>query len=140
MVKVKVMLRPTVSRPVCLGIYNPPGAQDQIFITVRQMQVSCGALSLTRRRVWHLQLLLVLASEVILGSESRGTHDHILLSQIRESPSLEGRSPYLYLPGTVWPGYTPGHRVPFSSPSTTRRATVEVFEPTSKRGETIRNP
>jgi hypothetical protein len=34
------------------------------------------------RRVCRLQLLLVLASAVILGSESRGTRDHILLSQI----------------------------------------------------------
>jgi hypothetical protein len=40
---------------------------------------------LTRGRVCCLQLLLVLASTVILGSESRGTHDHILLSQIRDS-------------------------------------------------------
>jgi hypothetical protein len=36
---------------------------------------------------------------------------------------------YLDLPGIGWPSYTPRHLVPFSSPSTTRRATVEVFEP-----------
>jgi hypothetical protein len=41
--------------------------------------------------VWRLQLLLALASSVILGSESRGTHDHILMSQIRDSPNLEGQ-------------------------------------------------
>jgi hypothetical protein len=40
-----------------------------------------------------LQLLLVLASAVILGSESHGTHDHILLSQIPDSPNLEGQIP-----------------------------------------------
>jgi hypothetical protein len=34
-----------------------------------------------------------LSSAVILGSEHRGTHDHILLSQIRYSPNLEGQAP-----------------------------------------------
>jgi hypothetical protein len=41
---------------------------------------------LTRGWVCYLQLLLVLASAFILWSESRGTHDHILLSQIRYFP------------------------------------------------------
>jgi hypothetical protein len=45
--------------------------------------------------VCRLQLLLGLASAVILRSESRGIHDHILMSQIRNSPNLEARSPYL---------------------------------------------
>jgi hypothetical protein len=40
-----------------------------------------------------LQLLLDLASAVILRSESCGTHDHILLSQIRDSPNLEDQVP-----------------------------------------------
>jgi hypothetical protein len=47
-------------------------------------------------------MLLALASAVLLGSESLGIRDHILLSQIL--------------------------RLPFSSPSTTRRVTVEVFD------------
>jgi hypothetical protein len=49
--------------------------------------------SLTRDRVCRLQLLLVLASAVIHRSESRGTYDRILLSQIRDSPNLEGQVP-----------------------------------------------
>jgi hypothetical protein len=43
--------------------------------------------SLTRGWVCLLQLLLVHDSAVILSSESRGTHDHILLSQIRDPPT-----------------------------------------------------
>jgi hypothetical protein len=42
----------------------------------------------------RLELLLALASAVVLGSESRRTHDHILLSQTRDSPSLEGQVHY----------------------------------------------
>jgi hypothetical protein len=40
----------------------------------------------------------VLASVVILGSESHGTHNHILLSQIRDSPNLEGQVPVFISP------------------------------------------
>jgi hypothetical protein len=63
---------------------------------------------LTGGWVCRLQLLLALASAVNLRSEYHKTHDHILLSQIRDSPNLELRSPYLYPPGTAWPSYTPG--------------------------------
>jgi hypothetical protein len=73
-----------VSSPVCLGIKHTSGAYNQIFTTVRQLRLCCcGAFSLMRGQVCRLQLLLVLASAVILGSESHGNRDHILLSQIR---------------------------------------------------------
>jgi hypothetical protein len=42
----------------------------------------CRVTSLTRERVCLLYMLLALASAVFLGSESRGTRYHILLSQI----------------------------------------------------------
>jgi hypothetical protein len=54
--------------------------------------------SLMRGWVCCLQLLLVLASAVTLGSESRGTHDHILLSQILDPPNLEGHVPVFISP------------------------------------------
>jgi hypothetical protein len=47
---------------------------------------------------WVCRVLLGLASAVILRSESRGTHDHILLSQIRDSPNLEGQVPVFISP------------------------------------------
>jgi hypothetical protein len=40
-----------------------------------------GAVSLTRGQIYNLQLLLGLASAGFLGSQSRVTHAHILLSQ-----------------------------------------------------------
>jgi hypothetical protein len=65
--------------------------------------VDVVALSLTRGRVCRLQLLLELASAVILGSESCGTRYHILLSQIRDFPFRR----LLRLVGLQWRYSTP---------------------------------
>jgi hypothetical protein len=55
-------------------------------------------------------------------------------------PAWRVRPPYLYPPGTRWPIYTPRHGVPFWSSPTTRRNTVEVFEPASTRGYVTTHP
>jgi hypothetical protein len=97
-------LRQTVSRPLCLGIKDRSRAYDQIFITVRHLRVCWYAvLSLTRGRVCRLQLLLALAKAFILGVESRGTRDHILLSQIWDFSFRR----LLQLPGLRWRYSTP---------------------------------
>jgi hypothetical protein len=77
--------------------------------------------SLTRGWACRLQMLLVLTSEVILRSGSRGTHDHISLSQIRDSHNLDGQVPVYISPGTGWLSCTPRQWVPFSLPPTTQR-------------------
>jgi hypothetical protein len=64
--------------------------------------------------VCRLQLLLVLASAEIRVSESRGTRGYSFLSQIWDSPNLEGQAPVIYIPqeqgGPVIP---PGTGFPF---------------------------
>jgi hypothetical protein len=87
------------------------------------------------RWICRLQLLLGLASAAILRSESRGTHDHILLSQIPDSPILEGQVPVCISPrNRVTQLYPQVLGSLFVTP-TTRRATMEVFEHASTRGD-----
>jgi hypothetical protein len=49
-------------------------------------------------RGWVCRLLLALANAVILGSESRWNHGHVLQSEILDSPNLEGQIPVFICP------------------------------------------
>jgi hypothetical protein len=99
------------------------------FLLVRQLRVFwCGAPSLTRGRVCRLQLLLVIGSAVILAGLMTVSNSRL--------PQPRGPGPRIYIPQEQGgPVITPGTglRVAFSSPPTTRRATVEVFELASTR-------
>jgi hypothetical protein len=100
------MLRPTVSSPVCLGIKHPSGALRQDFYycqTVAGLLMS-GALSDERTS---------LSFSIAAGARQRS---HFWVQVLWDS------QPY----------FTVSHsRLRFSSPPTTRRATVEVFDPAS---------
>jgi hypothetical protein len=71
--------------------------------------------SLMKGWVCRLQLLLVLASAVILRSEPRGTHDHFYCLRFETPPIWRAKSPCLYPPATGWSGYTPRHCSTFFS-------------------------
>jgi hypothetical protein len=70
---------------------------------------------------------LLLQFTVTLVSKSSRTRE-ILLSHLRLPHSGGPGSPFLYLPGTGWPSYTPGLWVPFLSPLTSRRASPAKAE------------
>jgi hypothetical protein len=82
----------------------PSGGHDQIFITLFQLRSCfCGAPSLKRGQVCLLNKLLALSIVVFLGSESLGTHDHILLSEIWDFPFRR----LLRIAGSRWRYSTP---------------------------------
>jgi hypothetical protein len=68
-----------------------------------------------------------LASAVTLGSKSRRTHDHILLSHLRSQPG--GPGPHIIPQEQGGPVIPPGTGLPFLLPLTARRATVEHSNP-----------
>jgi hypothetical protein len=93
--------RRSVSKSWCRA---PSRTHDQKFITVWQLRSCfCWAPSLTRGRVCLSIMLLALANAVLLGSESLGTRDHILLSQIWDVPFRR----LLRLAGPRWRYWTP---------------------------------
>jgi hypothetical protein len=85
--KVKVILRTTDIRPVRPDVRPPSGKRDKFFFQFLgiYLDIHCFSMwcaSLTRGLVGNLCLLLSFTSALCLGSESRRTRDHTLLSEL----------------------------------------------------------
>jgi hypothetical protein len=100
------MLRPTVSRTVCFGIKHPSGAYDKIYITDRH----CEFVDVERS-----DERIGLPFTIAAGPRQRSHYRVRVLWDLRLYFTLSDS------------------RLPFSSPSTTPRTTVEVFDPASTR-------
>jgi hypothetical protein len=107
-----LMLRPTVSRPVCLGIKHPSRAYDQIFFSRSEYGIR---LTVTFLIPW-----------VTLSDERLG------LSFVCAAGPCQRSLSRVLVPWDLRPYFTVSDlRLPFLSPPTTRRVAVEVFDPAS---------
>jgi hypothetical protein len=95
-VKVEVNLRPTVSRPVYLGVRHPSGTRNQFFFL---LEISFVEPSLTRGRVCNLpyNCFWALPEQSLLG-RSPTELTAIFYCLIWDSPNLEGQVPVFISP------------------------------------------
>jgi hypothetical protein len=134
-VRVKVMLQQMVSRPVCLGVKPPSGAQDQILITIRHLRVCwCGAPPDER-----MGLLFTIVDCPRQRSHSRvrvprNSWPYFTVPDSR-LPQSGGSGRHIYIPQEQGGPVIPQALGSILSPPTTRRATEKVFEPASTLGD-----
>jgi hypothetical protein len=133
LVEVEVTLRPTVSRPVSLGVRRPSGTHNQFYfllkIFFRHLRV-CNFLAPSLTRGWVCNLLYnyfwALPEQSLLG-RSPAELTAIFYCLIWDSPNLEGQVPVFISPrNRVAQLYPRALGSLFLSPLMTRRAAVEL--------------
>jgi hypothetical protein len=114
-VRVEVMLWPTVSRVVSLGIKPPSGAQDQILL----LSDSCGFVDVGRP-LWRQDAPVVhnccrsSPAQSFSGPSPAGLMTILYCLRFETQPTWRARPLYLYPPGTGWHSYIPpGTGFPF---------------------------
>jgi hypothetical protein len=113
LLSLRLMLRPTVSQPVCLGIEHPSGAYDQIFF----------------RSEYGMRLTVTFL--IPWGALS---HERTGLSFVCATGPCQRSLSRVLVPWDLRPYFTVSDlRLPVLSPPTTRRVMVEVFDPASTR-------
>jgi hypothetical protein len=117
----------SVSQSVCLGVKPTLGLVIRYDFLSERCCVKVSVLFLWGALSDERNGLLFEVCTITQWSESCRTRNHTLLSHLRLPSTRGARFKYLYLQGTGWPSYTPGHWAPFTSPLTTHRATVEIF-------------
>jgi hypothetical protein len=97
-IKVKFMLRPTISRPVYLGIEHPSEAQDQILITVRQLRfVDMGRLPWREDGSVVYNCCWPSLAQSFSGPSQRDSWPYFTVSDSR-LPELGGSGLIIYIP------------------------------------------
>jgi hypothetical protein len=133
------MLRSTVSRPIYLGAKPHLGPETRFLL----LSDSCGFVDVGRP-LWRQDGSVVCnccwpsSTQSFFCPSPAGLMTTFYYLRFETPPNWRTRSPYLYPPDTEWPSYTPRRWVTCSSPPTSRRVTVEVFEPISTRASWFR--
>jgi hypothetical protein len=134
--RVRVTLRLAVYRQSVRLRTKPLETHEYNYFQLNPCNLSSYVTS-SLTRGWICRFCWSSPAQLFSGPSSASLMIIFCCLKFETPPTWRARPPYLYPPGTGWPSYVyiPRHWVPFSSPSTTCRATVEVFEPASTRAQ-----
>jgi hypothetical protein len=137
--ELRVPLRPAVYRQSVRIRDNPLETNDLHFFQLN----TCGhnpyvTSSLTRRWVCVYHCRWSSPVQSFPRPSPAGLITAFYFLRFETLLTWRARLPYLYPPGTGWPSYTLRYWVIFSSPPTTSRSTVDLFDPASTRDSSCR--